>query len=182
MEQGDGHAVDQPGKRAAREVERQPARQPNWTRALKRAYRTVGHPPLRVYDCRHAAANERIEAALAASPMTRRARASDVQQTPWTAPLGPGCQQVVATSGVATACRMATRRDADEPTTIVFSDVHALAELDMGAFTAGASGCRASGRGTATRRTAGPTSTPYRISWRSTTYSTSSARRSRCQV
>lgn len=81
--------------------------QPNWARALKRAYRAVGHPPLRVYDCRHAAAttwlragvplrvvamrlghsvetlvstyvgalegdddlaNERIEAALAASP------------------------------------------------------------------------------------------------------------------
>lgn len=81
--------------------------QSNWARALKRAYRAVGYPELRVYDCRHAAAttwlragvplrvvamrlghsvetlvstyvgalegdddlaNERIEAALAASP------------------------------------------------------------------------------------------------------------------
>lgn len=36
--------------------------QPNWARALKRAYRAVGHPPLRVYDCRHAAATTWLRA------------------------------------------------------------------------------------------------------------------------
>jgi integrase len=34
----------------------------NWSRALKRAYTTVGHPPLRVYDCRHAAATTWLRA------------------------------------------------------------------------------------------------------------------------
>jgi hypothetical protein len=34
----------------------------NWSRALKRAFRTVGHPPLRVYDCRHAAATTWLSA------------------------------------------------------------------------------------------------------------------------
>lgn len=34
----------------------------NWSRALKRAYTTVGHPALRVYDCRHAAATTWLRA------------------------------------------------------------------------------------------------------------------------
>lgn len=36
--------------------------QSNWARALKRAYRTVGHQALRVYDCRHAAATTWLRA------------------------------------------------------------------------------------------------------------------------
>lgn len=36
--------------------------QSNWARALKRGYRTVGHPELRVYDCRHAAATTWLRA------------------------------------------------------------------------------------------------------------------------
>lgn len=34
----------------------------NWSRALRRAYETVGQPPLRVYDCRHAAATTWLRA------------------------------------------------------------------------------------------------------------------------
>jgi integrase len=34
----------------------------NWSGALKRAYTTVGRPPLRVYDCRHAAATTWLRA------------------------------------------------------------------------------------------------------------------------
>jgi integrase len=34
----------------------------NWSRALKRACTTVGHRPLRVYDCRHAAATTWLRA------------------------------------------------------------------------------------------------------------------------
>lgn len=34
----------------------------NWSRSLSRAYRVVGHPELRVYDCRHAAATTWLRA------------------------------------------------------------------------------------------------------------------------
>jgi integrase len=34
----------------------------NWSRALKRAYLEVGHQPLRIYDCRHAAATTWLRA------------------------------------------------------------------------------------------------------------------------
>jgi integrase len=36
----------------------------NWARAWKRALRGVGHDPLRVYDCRHAAATTWLRAAV----------------------------------------------------------------------------------------------------------------------
>lgn len=34
----------------------------NWSRALQRALRSIGHPPMRIYDCRHAAATTWLRA------------------------------------------------------------------------------------------------------------------------
>jgi integrase len=44
----------------------------NWSRTLHRAYRTVGHPPLRVYDCRHAPATTWLGAGVPWGEVARR--------------------------------------------------------------------------------------------------------------
>jgi integrase len=44
----------------------------NWSRALSRAYRTVGHPPLRVYDLRHACATTWLRAGVPLGEVARR--------------------------------------------------------------------------------------------------------------
>jgi integrase len=44
----------------------------NWSRAIHRAYRTVGPPPLRVYDCRHAAATTWLGAGVPWGEVARR--------------------------------------------------------------------------------------------------------------
>jgi integrase len=44
----------------------------NWSRAIHRAYRAVGHPPLRVYDCRHAAATTWLRAGVPLGEVARR--------------------------------------------------------------------------------------------------------------
>jgi integrase len=44
----------------------------NWSRTLHRAYRKVGHPPLRVYDCRHAAATTWLRAGVPLGEVARR--------------------------------------------------------------------------------------------------------------
>ncbi|HKE74316.1 MAG TPA: tyrosine-type recombinase/integrase [Acidimicrobiales bacterium] len=44
----------------------------NWSRALRRAYTKVGHPPLRVYDCRHAAATTWLRAGVPLGQVARR--------------------------------------------------------------------------------------------------------------
>jgi integrase len=44
----------------------------NWSRALKRALSTVGHRPLRVYDCRHAAATTWLQAGVPLGEVARR--------------------------------------------------------------------------------------------------------------
>lgn len=46
--------------------------QSNWGRAWKRALATVGHPPLRVYDCRHAAATTWLRAGVPLAEVARR--------------------------------------------------------------------------------------------------------------
>jgi integrase len=44
----------------------------NWARALKRALAAVGHPPIRVYDCRHAAATTWLAAGVPLGEAARR--------------------------------------------------------------------------------------------------------------
>jgi integrase len=44
----------------------------NWSRSLHRAYRTVGHPPLRVYDLRHACATTWLRAGVPLGEVARR--------------------------------------------------------------------------------------------------------------
>jgi integrase len=44
----------------------------NWGRAWHRALRTVGHEPLRVYDCRHAAATTWLRAGVPLGEVARR--------------------------------------------------------------------------------------------------------------
>ena len=46
--------------------------QSNWARALKRALAEVGHPPIRVYDCRHAAATTWLGAGVPLGEVARR--------------------------------------------------------------------------------------------------------------
>ncbi|MGI9017488.1 MAG: tyrosine-type recombinase/integrase [Euzebya sp.] len=45
---------------------------PNWNRAWQRALDKVGHPPLRVYDCRHAAATTWLRAGVPLGETARR--------------------------------------------------------------------------------------------------------------
>jgi len=44
----------------------------NWSRAWQRALRQVGHEPLRVYDCRHAAATTWLQAGVPLGEVARR--------------------------------------------------------------------------------------------------------------
>ena len=44
----------------------------NWSRAWHRALRSIDHPPLRVYDCRHAAATAWLEAGVPLGEAARR--------------------------------------------------------------------------------------------------------------
>ncbi len=44
----------------------------NWTRAWHRALRSIGHQPLRVYDCRHAAATTWLQAGVPLGEVARR--------------------------------------------------------------------------------------------------------------
>lgn len=44
----------------------------NWSRTWQRALRQIGHPPLRVYDCRHAAATTWLAAGVPLGEVTRR--------------------------------------------------------------------------------------------------------------
>ncbi|MDQ3390569.1 MAG: site-specific integrase [Actinomycetota bacterium] len=44
----------------------------NWTRAWHRALRAIGHEPLRVYDCRHAAATTWLRAGVPLGDTARR--------------------------------------------------------------------------------------------------------------
>jgi integrase len=44
----------------------------NWSRTVHRAYRKVGHPPLRIYDCRHAAATTWLRAGVPLGEVSRR--------------------------------------------------------------------------------------------------------------
>jgi integrase len=44
----------------------------NWSRAWHRALATIDHPPLRVYDCRHAAATTWLEAGVPLGDVARR--------------------------------------------------------------------------------------------------------------
>jgi len=44
----------------------------NWSRAWQRALREIGHPPLRVYDCRHAAATTWLKAGVPLGEVARR--------------------------------------------------------------------------------------------------------------
>lgn len=46
--------------------------QQNWNRAWKLALTKVGHPPLRVYDCRHAAATTWLRAGVTLGEVARR--------------------------------------------------------------------------------------------------------------
>lgn len=46
--------------------------QSNWSRAWHRALRSVGHEPLRVYDCRHAAATTWLRAGVPLGEVARR--------------------------------------------------------------------------------------------------------------
>lgn len=46
--------------------------QSNWARALRRALAEVGHPPIRVYDCRHAAATTWLGAGVPLGEVARR--------------------------------------------------------------------------------------------------------------
>lgn len=47
-------------------------RSSNWARALQRSLKAVGHPPLRVYDCRHAAATTWLRAGVPLGEVARR--------------------------------------------------------------------------------------------------------------
>jgi integrase len=44
----------------------------NWSRALQRALRQVGYPPLRIYDCRHAAATTWLRAGVPLGEVAKR--------------------------------------------------------------------------------------------------------------
>lgn len=44
----------------------------NWSRSLQRALRKVGHPPIRIYDCRHAAATTWLAAGVPLGEVARR--------------------------------------------------------------------------------------------------------------
>jgi integrase len=44
----------------------------NWSRTWQRALRQIGHPPLRVYDCRHAAATTWLAAGVPLGEVARR--------------------------------------------------------------------------------------------------------------
>lgn len=44
----------------------------NWARALKRALAKVGHPPMRIYDCRHAAATTWLRAGVPLGEVAKR--------------------------------------------------------------------------------------------------------------
>lgn len=44
----------------------------NWSRVLKRALATAGQPPMRVYDCRHAAATAWLQAGAPLGDVARR--------------------------------------------------------------------------------------------------------------
>lgn len=44
----------------------------NWLRAWHRALRSIGHPPLRIYDCRHAAATTWLQAGVPMGEVARR--------------------------------------------------------------------------------------------------------------
>jgi integrase len=44
----------------------------NWSRAWQRALRSIDHPPLRVYDCRHAAATTWLRAGVPVGEAARR--------------------------------------------------------------------------------------------------------------
>ena len=44
----------------------------NWARSWQRALRLIGHPPLRVYDCRHAAATTWLMAGVPLGEVARR--------------------------------------------------------------------------------------------------------------
>ena len=46
--------------------------QSNWSRAWHRALAAIGHPPLRVYDCRHAAATTWLRSGLPLGETARR--------------------------------------------------------------------------------------------------------------
>jgi integrase len=46
--------------------------QSNWARSLRRALVQVGHPPIRVYDCRHAAATTWLGAGVPLGEVARR--------------------------------------------------------------------------------------------------------------
>lgn len=46
--------------------------QSNWVRAWHRALASIGHPPLRVYDCRHAAATTWLRSGLPLGEAARR--------------------------------------------------------------------------------------------------------------
>ncbi|HTW97605.1 MAG TPA: tyrosine-type recombinase/integrase [Acidimicrobiales bacterium] len=49
-----------------------PPQPSNWSRAWHRALRQVGHEPLRVYDCRHAAATTWLKAGAPLGEVARR--------------------------------------------------------------------------------------------------------------
>jgi integrase len=44
----------------------------NWSRSLRRALEKIGHPPMRVYDCRHAAATTWLKAGVPLGDVARR--------------------------------------------------------------------------------------------------------------
>lgn len=44
----------------------------NWSRAWHRALRSIDHPPLRIYDCRHAAATTWLGAGVPLGEAARR--------------------------------------------------------------------------------------------------------------
>ena len=44
----------------------------NWSRAWHRALRSIDHPPLRIYDCRHAAATTWLDAGVPLGEVARR--------------------------------------------------------------------------------------------------------------
>jgi Phage integrase family len=68
--------IDEHGVRGRRSVvpyeERSAAGPSNWSRAMHRACRKVGHRPMRVYDCRHAAATTWLWAGVPLGEVARR--------------------------------------------------------------------------------------------------------------
>lgn len=44
----------------------------NWSRALQRGLRQIGHPPMRIYDCRHAAATTWLRAGVPLGEVAKR--------------------------------------------------------------------------------------------------------------